>query len=540
MLKKLKAILSLVLCLICVFLTACTEKSKDKAPVGNAYTAQSQVVVKLPQTSRLEKILDSNGKISVQYLDTVYASSIVKNYDNRVYIKYNGKPYFYNPVYISYEQIINSRAIAENRKTAVLEESFAKAKECGFTTVALYIDWKNFYNGETYNFDFYKIYYKLAEKYDLNVSIIWNGYAKNGFMPWQIDREKYPVLTVKNKSNVPDLSQEIYINEAVDAITQFCAWLNYIDYGHRTILIQLEDEANANYGKGTWLSQFANFSDLLLKMADAVKASPYNVVTTVGLNFEDYRTTIEGVTGRERLDKFLNYKNIDGLGAANLATTDFNVGNFANHDKFCYVSKLSPAIYNFFSSALELLSQGYQFGVYELKSFDLKVNCGMYRTHSTKWDFRNRQTLDSGILAKKRTLEAATPDVVDFIKGINNLGEILATANILDIIILNPLTLNNYDTTLLFGNINLGFSNISNPYFTYNSALIAVIDPYSNYYFLTFHLTSLLTVYTDYKIMLSEGKVNNEIWNSEVQEIILEENNFVMKSGLVYRLRFEN
>ena len=72
--------------------------------------------------------------------------------------------------------------------------AFSKAKSCGFKTVALYVDWKSFYNGEKYNYDFYKIYYKLAEKYDLYVSIIWLGYSKNGFMPWQVDREKYPEI----------------------------------------------------------------------------------------------------------------------------------------------------------------------------------------------------------------------------------------------------------------------------------------------------------------------------------------------------------
>ena len=455
MLKNLKAIVAVALCLICVFLTACTEKGKDEVPIGDVYAAQSQLAVTLPQTSRFQKLLDTSGKINIKYLNTVKVSNIVKNFDDRVYIKYNGQPLFYNPVYISYEQILNSRVIAQNRKTVVLEEAFAKAKECGFTTVALFVDWKNFYNGTTYDFDFYKIYYKLAEKYDLKVSIIWNGYAKNGYMPWQTDRVKYPALSGVKKIDVPDLSQEIYISEAVEAITQFCAWLNYIDYNRRTVLIQIEDEANTNYGKGAWLSQFANYSNLILKMADAVKKSPYNVVTTVGINLDDYRTTIEGVTGRQRLDKFLLDKNIDGMGAANLVSDNFNVGNFANDDKFCYVSKISPAIYGFFSTAMSLLSQGYQFGVYELKSFDLKVNCGMYRTHSTKWDLRNRQTIDSGMLAKKRTLEAYTPDVIDFIKGINGMGKVLATTSTLDILILNPATSNNYAILSNIGDVRL-------------------------------------------------------------------------------------
>ncbi len=535
MLKKLKAILSLVLCLICVFLTACTEKSKDKAPVSKVYAAQSQVVVKLPQTPRFQKLLDSNGKINIEHLDTVKVSSIVKNYDDRVYIKYNGQPLFYNPVYISYEQILNSRAIAQNRKSAVLEESFAKAKESGFTTVALFVDWKNFYNGITYDFDFYKIYYKLAEKYDLNVSIIWNGYAKNGYMPWQTDRAKYPALTGVKKIDVPDLSQDVYINEAVEAITQFCAWLNYIDYNRRTVLIQLEDEANTNYGKGVWLSQFANYSNLILKMADAVKKSTYNVVTTVGINLDDYRTTIEGVTGRDRLDKFLLDKNIDGLGAANLVSNDFNVGSFANDDKFCYVSKISPAIYGFFSTAMSLLSQGYQFGVYELKSFDLKVNCGMYRTHSTKWDFRNRQTLDSGMLAKKRTLEAYTPDIIDFIKGINGMGKVLATTSTLDILILNPATSNNYAILSNIGDVRLSFNNYSNSYFTYNSAAICVVDSYSNYYIFSFHGAPFVAIDYSGSIKINEGRIVDGKWEASTEDITLEDHYFIMKSGVVYK-----
>lgn len=535
MLKNIKSILSLTLCLVLAFLTACTGNKNTETAIIKVYEAQSQTVVKLPQTPRFQKLLDSNGKINVELLDSVNVSSISKNYDDRIYIKYNGQPFFYNPVYISYDQILNSRVIADNRKTAVLENTFAKAKECGFKTVALFVDWKYFYNGTNYDFDFYKIYYKLAEKYDLNVSIVWNGYIKNGYMPWQTDRTKYPALVTNKKIDVPDLSQEIYINEAVEAITQFCAWLNYIDYGRRTVLIQLEDEANANYGKGAWLSQYGNYSNLVLKMADAVKKSPFNVITTVGINFDDYRTTIEGVTGRDRLDKFLNYENIDGMGAADLSTNEFDVGIFANDDKFCYVSKISPAIYGFFADSLKLLSKGYQFGVYELKSFDLAVNCGMYRTHSTIWEVRNKQTVDRGILAKRRTMEAATADVVDYIKGINNIGRLLAVTNTLDIVIINPFALNNYAITSMVGDVKISYNNISNPNFTYNSAVICVVDAYSNYYATSFHGTPFFAINYSDSIIINEGKLVNGEWVSDTKDITLEDRYILMKSGVVYK-----
>ncbi len=533
MYKKIKAILSVLLAVIFAMLTACTGKDANEIAV-KLQEAQLQATVELPQAPRFNKLLDDDGKIDLELVEPIEVSKIQKNYDNRVYLEYNEMPFYFNPVYISYEQILNSRVITQNRKTAVLEDSFKKAKESGFKTVALFVDWKNFYNGATYDFNFYKIYYTLAEKYDLNISIVWNGYTKLGFMPWQNDREKYPALT--DNANIPDLSQEIYINEAVEAITQFCAWLNYIDYNRRTVLIQFEDEANTNYGKGAWLSQFANYSNLLLKMAEAVKKSPYNVVTTVGLTFDDYKNNIDGISGRDRLDKFLNYEYIDGLGAANLISENFSVGTFANDEKFFYVSKLSPAIYSFFTSSMSLISQGIQFGVYELKSFDIAVNCGMYRTHSTNWEARNRQTVDRGILAKKRTLEASTTDVIDFIKSINKIGNVLATTNILDISTLNPLVTNYYVASSNFGDLRVSFNNLSNQTFTYNSAAVCAIDPYSNYYITSFHETAFIGINYSGEILMTEGEFINGEWVANTEETTLDTYSITMKSGVVYKL----
>lgn len=532
MYKTIKAILSVLLSVILVMLTACMGKEVNEIAV-KVQDAQIQATVELPQEPRFNKLLDDDGKIDLELIEPTEVSKIQKNYDNRVYLEYNEMPYYFNPVYISYEQILNSRVIAQNRKTLVLEDFFKKVKESGFKTVALFVDWKNFYNGATYDFNFYKIYYTLAEKYDLNISIVWNGYAKLGFMPWQTDREKYPAIS--GKENIPDLSQEVYINEAVEAITQFCAWLNYIDYNRRTVLIQLEDEANTNFGKGAWLSQFENYSNLLLKMAEAVKKSPYNVVTTIGLTFDDYKINIENISGRDRLDKFLNCEYIDGLGAANLVSENFGTGIFANDDKLFYVSKLSPATYDFFTSAMSLISQGIQFGVYELKSIDIAVNCGMYRTHSTNWEVRNRQTVDRGILAKKRILEASTTDVIDFIQAINKIGNVLATTNILDISTLNPLTTNSYASSSSFGDVRLSFNNLSNQTFTYNSAAVCAIDPYSNYYITSFHETAFLGIDYSGKILITEGKFVNGEWATDTEETTLDSYCITMKSGVAYK-----
>lgn len=550
---KLKSYLAVLICVLMVFLTACSDEAGTKKI--NLYTqdATHQKAISLPQEPRFNKLLDNDGKINKDYLVPATSTVIKKNYDNRVYIEYNEKTFFYNPVYISYEQILNNKNISLENKSAVLEEAFSKAKSCGFKTVALYVDWKSFYNGEKYNYDFYKIYYKLAEKYDLYVSIIWLGYSKNGFMPWQVEREKYPELQADKeqiKVSIPDLSQQIYIDEACDALDQFCAWLNYIDFNKRTVLIQLEDEAGTNFGFGAWLSQFSNYTNLLLKMAETIKKSAYNVVTTVGVTFDDYKLELEGLTGRERLDTFLNSEYIDGMGAANLTTPDFNVGTFANDEKFCYISKLSPATYDFFQYSLSCLSQGYSFGVYELKSFDLNINCGIYRTHSTRWDVRNKELVDRGILAKKRLYESNTNDIIDFIKSINSLGGVLAYTSIYDIISLNPGVYNNYifshkinklaiDVNKV-SDIALSFNNSVNPGFTYNSAGIAVIDPYSNLYVFAFHGSPALAVDCNYDVSFEKGTFIDDQWVASYEPIPVPDHRFIMQSGVVYKIVLED
>lgn len=530
MYKKIKPFLALLLCIVFLILCCCTNKKV--APIQPSNNNSNDNTVKI---NSFEELLNESGLIDLEKLSSVTASVVKTNYDDRVYIQYKNSPYYYNPVYISYDQILNNNLIKQENKFSVLEECFIKAKENGFKTVALYINWQNFFNGQTYDFDFYKIYYDLAEKHDLNIALIWNGYAKSGFMPWQTDREKYPALN--ETGNIPDFSNKIYCEEAIEAIGQFCAWLNFYDKNCRTLLFQIEDEANTNIGLRAWFSQYNQFSNLIFEMAKAFKQSSYRAVTTVGLNFNDYYTTIDGITGQKRYDSILNNQNIDGYGAAHLNPDKFLLGMLSSEQKFCYISKISPSTYTFFVNALNFITKGVQFGVYELKSFDIAINSGMYRTHSTRWDVRNKQVVDRGIMGNKRLLEAATVDVCDFIKGINSLGEILATNNTNDILVINPNLCNQYYYTGKFGDITINFNNAEIEQFTYNSAGLCVIDPFSQYYIFTFHSTPFFAVDDFSKLKLSSGSFMNSSWQT-TGENCAKNSRFVLKSGVAYKLIF--
>ncbi len=541
MLKRIKSVLSLILCFSLLILTACSQNEGHQKL--KAVNAQRITPISLPQEPRFDKLLDENGKIITDYLKPETVSLINKNYDGRVYIRHLDKDFYYNPVYISYDQIKSNPQIAENNKNTVLEECFKKAKESGFKTVALYVNWKDFYNGKGYNYDAYKVYFDLAVKYDLYVSIIWIGYSKTGYMPWQSDRQKYPALSVEGMQkavDVPDLSKGIYIDEAVEAITQFCGWLNYIDYSRRTVLIQLEDEANTDYGKGAWLSQYENYISVIEKMAAAVKNSAYKVVTTVGITLDDYNLVINDLNGRQRIDKLLAIKSLDGAGAGFLRSVDINISLFANSDKFCYASKISPASQDFFQNALFLADNGNYFGVFELKSFDLAYNCGMYRTHSTLWQNRDSQTVSRGILTAKRLKEAATADVIDFIKGLNSGGELLATVHSLDIVAINSEADNGFGNTLPVGDIGISLNNTANLQFTYNSAALAFIDQYSNYYIFSFYKTPVIAFSTDKNFTITSGAFIDGKWISDAQEIKLSEDKALRAvAGRLYRIELK-
>ncbi len=540
MCKRFKTAFAVFLSVALALLSACSQNDEAKVtPLFKLEETAKHAVVELPQSDRFYKLLDENGKIDTSYLEIANVTNIKKNYDGRVYIKYNDSPFYLNPVYISYDQILNNRLISAENKTAALEECFLKAKENGFETVALYVNWWDFYNGTSYNFDFYKIYYTLADKYDLNVSVIWNCYAKLGFMPWQTDRTKYPALSTVTTAEVPDLSQEIYVNEACEAITQFCAWLNYIDYNRRTVLIQLEDEVNTDYGKGAWLSQYVSFSNLITKMSLAVKTSHYRMVTTIGYTFIDYYQDFDGFSGRDRIDSLLEKDTIDGIGASFLNIQNSDVNLFNNNNKLCYVSKLSPATSDFFSKALTLVKQGCMFGVYEIKSFDLAVNCGMYRTHSTDWQVRDTQKVDRGILAYKGMLEAATIDVSDFIKGLNKIGPVIAEVSLLDITVFNIDTENNYLFSYEVGDTIANLNNTENIPFTYNSAAVCVVDPYSNYYVFSFYSTSYFSVNCKGQLSLTAGRFSDGEWVNESDPIETVDNRARISSGVAYKFRID-
>ena len=534
MYRKTQTVFAVIMCLCVLLLSSCKKNGSNELQQNTSKPNDT-----VTEINSFEDLLDENGKINVDYLNDKTVSVIKNNYDDRVYIEHKGKPHYYNPVYISYDQIIANTNIAADKKDAVLEEAFSNAMQCGFKSVALYVNWKDFYNGTSYNFDYYKIYYTLAEKYDLKLSIIWNGYAKTGFMPWQTDRTKYPALTTELEVNVPDLSQQIYIDEAVEAITQFCGWLNFVDNNCRTVSIQLEDEANTDFGNGNWLSQYSNYSVILEKMAKAVKSSPYKMVTTVGLSFDDYYVLDNDISGKERFSELLSKKSIDGVGLADLISSDASINVIDNSKKLCYVSKLSPATYDFFERSLSLIKQGYSFGVYELKSFDFSINCGIYRTHSTNWLPRDRQNVNHGILAKKRSVESATADVIDYIKAINSIGEILAVNSTADICVMNIGAVNNFVINMQVGDTSLAFDNSINPAFTYNSAGICVVDPYSNYYIFAFHGTPTAIIHFDSDFKYSEGFFENGEWVANGEEIPAQNNSISLKSGTVYKFGVE-
>ena len=177
--------------------------------------------------------------------------------------------------------------------------------------------------------------------------------------------------------------------------------------------------------------------------------------------------------------------------------------------------------------------------MYELKSFDFSINCGIYRTHSTNWLPRDRQNVNHGILAKKRSVESATADVIDYIKAINSIGEILAVNSTADICVMNIGAVNNFVINMQVGDTSLAFDNSINPAFTYNSAGICVVDPYSNYYIFAFHGTPTAIIHFDSDFKYSEGFFENGEWVANGEEIPAQNNSISLKSGTVYKFGVE-
>ena len=203
--------------------------------------------------------------------------SEIVNKDGKAYIEYKGRPYLMYGVQIrtdEAEEIANSES--------ELEQNFSKAAELGFRSVMLPLRWRSF---ETENgvYDFKRLdsYIVWADKYDLDIHLLWFGSnvcGRQKSLPAFIlgDTEAYKRID----GEYIDLSNNALLIKEKAALGQILNRLYKKDLNRRTAVIQIENEPD--YGS-KWQNQYNDCLRYINELGMLVKKSRYSVVTRVNI-----------------------------------------------------------------------------------------------------------------------------------------------------------------------------------------------------------------------------------------------------------------
>ena len=346
--------------------TACGKNSGSSDLESS--NSNSSSLEKQNGADALSQYIGENGKIDTSKL-TPYKASEIATVNGRKIFKHNGEPYLYNALHLRYRAFTTTMAnsIAEKK----FEEGMQKIKESGIDTVILYIYWEDMYDGKNYNFDDLKFQYDMAIKYDLKIQVNWFGYNNcgyGGFRKWQKLRSKYPALEIDDPnitSEIPDLSQQIFIDEEIEAIQQLCAFINIYDTDRRTIAIQLENEPdNDEGGMGYWLSQYSAMVNLLNKLGEAVHNSTYDMITKINITVRGIDETIDGLDYFARANNLIEQPYLDLVGPDAYNTNTMQDMSFYDKGNNIPVHlEIGPSVWSVIGQSVYHLINGYGMGL---------------------------------------------------------------------------------------------------------------------------------------------------------------------------------
>lgn len=407
--------------------TACGKNSGSSDLESS--NSNSSSLEKQNGADALSQYIGENGKIDTSKL-TPYKASEIATVNGRKIFKHNGEPYLYNALHLRYRAFTTTMAnsIAEKK----FEEGMQKIKESGIDTVILYIYWEDMYDGKNYNFDDLKFQYDMAIKYDLKIQVNWFGYNNcgyGGFRKWQKLRSKYPALEIDDPnitSEIPDLSQQIFIDEEIEAIQQLCAFINIYDTDRRTIAIQLENEPdNDEGGMGYWLSQYSAMVNLLNKLGEAVHNSTYDMITKINITVRGIDETIDGLDYFARANNLIEQPYLDLVGPDAYNTNTMQDMSFYDKGNNIPVHlEIGPSVWSVIGQSVYHLINGYGMGYYDLIDIGYTGNGGLYHLNSEIWEERD----GTQILGKPYNgeIECNTQEFIAMSKSVSALNELLA------------------------------------------------------------------------------------------------------------------
>ena len=425
--NKITRIFAALLSVIMLFLAGCAG---GKTPADKDSSEPDEKLPWAVTEYDEAEIINKDGSYIIEKLTNTKVAEM-KQVGNKKVIYHLGTPYLFRAIHFRYDHLVSAKLDKETREKT-FEDGMRLAKEAGYNTVILYLGWSRFYDGKKYDFSEIEYQYSIAKKYDLKIMWNWFGYdvcGFGGYRDWQLkDMEKYPPLKDENGEIVygtgyakgkpiPDLSAQAFIDIEIEAINQFCAWLNVNDTDRRTVGIQLENEPNNDEGgHGIWFSQYSNLKNLINELAKAVKEGPYSMISYVELDYLD-------ITGYDHYGSDL--------------APDY--APIKQGDNPLVMVEFGTCVWNLPGQTNFMLSNGWGIGSYQLVFYNEvgKSTSGLYRFGSKDNPFilREGKANLKGAYEDQRELDA--PQYFEMNKSIDALSEIIAVSDPLNMVVFN-------------------------------------------------------------------------------------------------------
>lgn len=356
--------------------------------------------------------------------EPITVTQIVKK-DGKSYVEYLGKPYLQYGVQITYGR---TEGMTEKMK----EEFFQKSVELGFETVIVAVRWNELEPEEgKYNLYELSLLLKFAEKYKVNLELLWFGDNVCGstiYSPDYVrnDLKRFPML-----DNFPDYRNKEWLRVEKAALTQMMNYIYDNDVNRRVTAVQILNEPN--FGTIYESEQKEAYLNALDELGLTVKNSAYRVVTRVNLVINNTFLTAEC----KHQGDVLNLKGIDMVGqdvyteaieeyrayAERFTTGDMaeNVGHFAEGpgNMHVYPKQVLTAF---------MFNSGYD--VYELKCYGATdSDTGIFRVGTVDaWETRDGTKRTQYRWTRgEYVAESVTADIVNLNRMINGIREQIAT-----------------------------------------------------------------------------------------------------------------
>ena len=381
------------------------------------------------------------------------------------------------------------------------EMYFAKAKELGFNTVLTAVKWQDIepYQGG-YNLAIVNDFVTYAEKYNLNLELLWFGsnvcgsavtvpsYIINNKNTYQIFWGHESLKDGRlNYENTNVLARE---KKALSAVMDY---LYVRDKTCRVSSVQIENESNWGVSPSHW--DYRHYLNYLNELGLVVKKSHYRVVTRVNLiSNEDTVIAANGGFASTLPSDIFSLEGIDIVGPDIYVNNDETIKAFiepyrtgAMAGNFMHFAETAGSATTYSRQVLTALANKSGFYAYDLRSpeytaFDL----GIYRKSNTEWIERDGSKDISFEWDPNTTFkECKTQDIKTLNSMINVLSEKISGSKKNNIIMIKP------DECL----------NVNNQYFNFiatettdenKAAMILYSDGY--YYFFTMAEGSVFSV----------------------------------------------